>query len=60
MLGRYILEILTFQDPEAEESFITAADINDDGILNTVDYSALKRYVLEIPVDFPVGEMVER
>ena len=60
LLSRYILEILSFSDPESEKAFIAVADINDDGFLNTLDYSLLNRHVLEIPVDYPIGEMVKR
>jgi len=48
LLTRYILEITTsLKNP-------TAADLNGDGIINTLDLSLLQRHILEIISTFPV------
>jgi hypothetical protein len=37
-----------------EISDIKAADLNGDGIVNTIDYQLLKQYILGIINGFPV------
>ncbi|HAA42637.1 MAG TPA: hypothetical protein DCE02_01340, partial [Ruminiclostridium sp.] len=46
---RYVLEIID-KFPVPEET----ADLNGDGIVNSVDYTILQRYLLEIITRFPV------
>ena len=40
-------------EPESSEEPLLLGDLNDDGIINTSDYSLLTRYVLEIISEFP-------
>jgi len=45
LLGRYLLEIIN-EFPNLNG--INTADLNRDGIINTLDYALLNRYVLGV------------
>ena len=50
-MSRYVLEIISEFSVPMEN-----ADLNGDGVVNSVDYTILQRYLLEVITKFPVED----